>query len=326
MSNRASDALFAHWGIANDRVPPEVEAMTEQSLQTDATIENELVLDGRTYVMTYSPVTEDAHVNVYVTDITARKEAEFKLRKAHDELDQRVKERTRNLVEEIERRTRTEQELILAKEQAEYASRAKREFLANMSHELRTPLNAIIGFSELMSSEMLGPVSNPTYTTYLKDINVSGKHLLDLINDILDVSKIEAGKMSFTITDVVPADAVNRALPLVQPHANASDVKLIVTLGDNLPPIRADQRRLVQVITNLLSNAIKFSEEGTTITVEATKRAKGDRVDIVVRDQGIGMSEVEAERAQRPFEQVDSRLERRGEGTGLGLYLAKSFT
>lgn len=274
---------------------------------------------------------KDAHgetvqyISVF-SDITERKEAELSLLRTQDILDERVRERTRELLEEIDRRTETEHELILAKEQAVDANRAKSEFLANMSHELRTPLNAIIGFSELMHSEMLGALGNDAYKGYLEDIRKSGKHLLDIINDILDVSKIEAGKMTMDLGEVLPEDITNKALTLIRPRAEAGEVEIVVDVSSTLPPIHADGRRLVQVILNLLSNAVKFTAAGRVVTISATKQVGQDHIDFVVRDQGIGMTAQEAERVQHPFEQVDTRLERRFEGTGLGLYLAKTFT
>ena len=232
-------------------------------------------------------------------------------------------ERLTGSILDITERKKVETELRIAKEYAELASRAKSAFLANMSHELRTPLNAIIGFSDLMTNQILGPVDNPQYMSYLKDIHDSGQHLLGVINDVLDVSKIEAGKFTLSIQDVALGDLLEKAYRFTTGQAQTAGVKLRMNFDDNLPLVKADARKSLQTLLNILSNAVKFTPENGTITVETSLEVAHVRV--IIEDTGIGMSKRETERALKPFEQVDTRLERRYEGTGLGLYLAKTF-
>lgn len=288
--------------------------------------------DGRVFIKNLAiNIIRDDHGNVtqhvsVFSDITERKRQEEALQKAHDELDERVRQRTAELKAEVERHRATVQELRIAKERAETANKAKTMFLTNMSHELRTPLNAIIGFSDLIMGETFGPVGNDTYMGYLSDINTSGTHLLKLINDILDVSRLETGKMTVDLTDIRPADIAAKVAPMIRPQATDKDIKLVFDIQDPLPEIRADERRLAQVVVKLMSNAVKFSEPGSSVTLAMTSCPTRGWVDIVIKDQGIGMTPREAVRAQRPFEQVDTRLERRYEGSGLGLSLARSLT
>jgi len=217
---------------------------------------------------------------------------------------------------------RRENQFRVAKEEAEAANRAKTEFLANMSHELRTPLNAVIGFSQMLKDEILGPVGLDKYRDYAGDIHSSGTHLLSIINDILDLSKIEAGKMDLYLGDVSMADCIEASIRLLRPRATDRRVKLSKRVGKGIGPVRADERMLKQVLMNLLSNAIKFTESGGEVTVVAT-RVGDDRLSISVRDTGIGMTADQIKIASEPFGQVDSSLGRKYEGTGLGLPLAK---
>jgi len=226
-------------------------------------------------------------------------------------------------VHDITERNKVETELRIAKEHAELASRAKSAFLANMSHELRTPLNAIIGFSDLMNNQVLGPVGNDQYRSYLKDIHDSGHHLLAVINDVLDVSKIEAGKFSVILQNVALSDLLEKAYRFTAGQAQVAGVHLQMKLDDDLPMVKADPRKSLQTLLNILSNAVKFTPENGTISVETFLEL--EHVRVTVTDTGIGMSPREVARALKPFEQIDTRLERRYEGTGLGLYLAKSF-
>ena len=224
---------------------------------------------------------------------------------------------------DISDRKRAEAELTLAKEQAELASRAKSEFLANMSHELRTPLNAVIGFSEIIKDEVLGRDPDK-YQAYAADIHTSGVHLLSLINDILDLSKIEAGKAELAEAEVDVAEVVRSSVRLIRERAEAAEIGLVLTLPAALPPLWAERRALKQVLLNLLSNAIKFTPAGGQVTVGA--RLEADRTMVMwVTDTGIGISAKDIDRALTPFGQVGSPLTRDHQGTGLGLPLSRAL-
>ena len=208
--------------------------------------------------------------------------------------------------------------------QAALANRAKTEFLANMSHEIRTPLNAIIGFSEMISSEVLGPVGTSRYRDYANDIYDSGQHLLRIINDVLDMSKIGAGKLELHEHLVDVATAAQTSIALVTPRAVSAGVTLSAELPQNLPLLLADELRLKQILLNLLSNAVKFTRRPGSATVAATVRGDGSLA-ITVSDTGIGMTAAEIAIALEPFQQVDSDLARKYEGTGLGLPLTRAL-
>lgn len=223
-----------------------------------------------------------------------------------------------------ELRTR-EDALRLAKETAELANRTKSEFLASMSHELRTPLNAIIGFSEIMSNEMLGPIGTPQYKGYLDDITDSAKHLLVVINDILDVAKIESGHVALSEEAVDPAALAESVVRLITPRSEEANITLALDMPENPPTLHGDKTKLKQILINLLSNAVKFTPEGGRIELRARVAEDGGFL-FVVRDTGIGMSKDDIRVALTPFGQVDSRLSRRFEGTGLGLPLAQGLT
>jgi PAS domain S-box-containing protein len=227
-------------------------------------------------------------------------------------------------VEDITRRKVAEIELRRARDDAEAANRAKSAFLANMSHELRTPLNAIIGFAEVLKAQMLGPLGNPRYQAYAADIHASGQHLLAIINDILDLAKIESGNTSPQEEAVDLAATVDAACRIIAPKAKAAEIALERDLPEELPRLTADQRMTRQILINLLSNAVKFTPAGGRITVRAQVDAAG-RVGLSVSDTGIGMAPEHIPMALEPFKQVDSSLARRYEGTGLGLPLVKSM-
>jgi signal transduction histidine kinase len=214
--------------------------------------------------------------------------------------------------------------LALASMRAESADTMKSQFLANMSHELRTPLNAIIGFSEVMAGEHLGPLGNKRYLEYSRDILEAGNHLLAIINDILDLSKIEAGAFEVEMTAVDLGAIARRLERELAPLAAKRTVGIVFALDEGLPPVRGAERLLRQVLTNLISNALKFSHPGGRVEITAERRDRG-RLLIRVRDEGIGMTEDEIRVALQPFRQVDGTLKRRHEGTGLGLPLAKSM-
>src|SRR5215471_16650405 len=212
------------------------------------------------------------------------------------------------------------QQLHLAKVGAETANRTKSDFLANMSHELRTPLNAIIGFSEVIKMGMFGAVSD-RYRSAGSDIFDSGTHLLKLINEILDLSKLEAGQFELHEENVDIATIVHACVHLIEPQAEKAKVAIRKEIEPSLPILRADDRRLRQILLNLLSNAIKFTPEGGLVTVSAS--AENGAFTISVRDTGIGMASDQIPKALQPFHQIDSRISRKHEGTGLGLPLAK---
>jgi two-component system cell cycle sensor histidine kinase PleC len=215
--------------------------------------------------------------------------------------------------------------LAVSVEQAEHANRAKSAFLANMSHELRTPLNAIMGFSEVMKDEHLGPVHNPRYLAYAADIHASGRYLLGIINDILDLSKIEAGKMSLEAAEEFPLrQAFCASLSMVQPLGRKFGVTLVGDAPDEDVRLLAVERMIRQILINLLGNAVKFTNSGGCVHVGGRLLAGGGYC-ISVRDTGMGMTEEEIGKALQPFGQIENRMTARHNGTGLGLPLAKAM-
>ncbi len=219
---------------------------------------------------------------------------------------------------------RREVGLRAAKEMAEMASRAKTEFLANMSHELRTPLNAIIGFAEVMHMELLGPIGNQQYHGYVGDIHDSARHLLGLINDILDVAKIEAGRAELTETSVDVRGIFEAVTRLIRERALRAEVRLETFVQPNLPALSADERKLKQILINLLSNSVKFTPAGGTIRL-AARLVEGGDLEFTIADTGVGIAAIDIDRVMEPFGQVDSSINRKHSGTGLGLPLTRGL-
>ena len=217
---------------------------------------------------------------------------------------------------------KVEREIEAARKDAETASALKSDFLAKVSHEIRTPLNAIMGFAEVIMEERFGPIGNERYKDYLKDIHSSGAHVMSLVNDLLDLSKIEAGKLELTFGSVDANRIVAECISLMQPQANRDRVIIRSSLALRLPNIVADERSLRQIVINLLSNAVKFNEAGGQVIVSTALTDAGHAV-IRIRDTGIGMSESELQVAMEPFRQIATA--RRAGGTGLGLPLTKAL-
>ena len=218
----------------------------------------------------------------------------------------------------------SERKLIETRSQAELANRAKGDFLANMSHELRTPLNAIIGFSEVISNELFGPMVNKKYLEYIKDIHASSLHLLSIINDVLDMSKIEAGKVELAKDVIRIKSVVGEVMRMVGERARSRDIELTVQLPDEDVEIWADERSMKQILLNLLANAINFSNSRGQVCVRVIS-GKPEAAVIEITDHGIGMNEEEQERALQPFGQAKPAMTRNAGGTGLGLPITKGL-
>jgi PAS domain S-box-containing protein len=219
---------------------------------------------------------------------------------------------------------RAEEELTSAKRQAERASSAKSDFLAKISHEIRTPLNAIIGFSEVMLEECFGPIENERYKNYVRDIHTSGEHMVSLLNDLLDLSKIEAGKLDLNFARVDLNEVTQQSVALMQPQANRQRVIIRTSLSNALPAVVADERSTRQIVLNLLSNSVKFTGPGGQVIVSTALTDRGEAV-LRVRDTGVGMSEKEIATALEPFRQLATSSRFGSAGTGLGLPLTKAL-
>lgn len=227
-------------------------------------------------------------------------------------------------LQDVTARRQEAEALREARDQATESSRSKSQFLANMSHELRTPLNAIIGFSEALERELFGPMGNPRYLEYATDIHDSGVHLLHLINDILDLSKVEAGHFQLHEDEMDLTGVVASACRIVRHRAQQASINIEINLPTPAIRLYADERALKQILINLVSNAVKFSNDRGTVCIEAMVTSSGLRIAVV--DSGIGIAEHDIPKALAPFTQVDGTLSRAHEGTGLGLSLAKHMT
>ena len=298
-----------------------IEHYADQMIESSRSIEDgsrEIQLtDGRWIRYLETETADGGRVSIG-TDVTGIRLRETELEANRDRLQSTINILRESQTRIVELAENYEQEKIRAEE----ANQSKSEFLANMSHELRTPLNAINGFSDIMQKEMFGPLGDPRYKEYISDILFSGQHLLSLINDILDMSKIEAGKMSLNAETLSISDMITQVLRMVRGRADENRLKLVHDRID-AQDIEADPRAVKQVLLNLTTNAIKFTPEGGTVTIEVEPKASG--IIVHVSDTGIGISEEDIARLAQPFEQIDSQHSRKHEGTGLGLALSKSL-
>ncbi|MDE2183381.1 MAG: HAMP domain-containing histidine kinase [Alphaproteobacteria bacterium] len=235
--------------------------------------------------------------------------------------DSRLRFQVEDLARELEE---TRDDALRKRFEAETANASKTAFLANMSHELRTPLNAILGFSEIIAQECFGPVGSARYKEYAGDIHSSGAHLLSLINDLLDVAKIEAGKMEIAPHPIDAHRTFDIALKLIGAKAREKKQELVITVEPDAPPLYADERALKQILINLVSNAVKFTPEGGKIVVTANA-AKGGGFQIMCEDNGPGIPREKLDKIFTPFSQVDNRYDRQAGGTGLGLALVRGL-
>jgi signal transduction histidine kinase len=297
---------------------PGIYAANPESIWSTAAI------DATVLILVCSPIIYFWIIRPYVL---AQRRAEEQSRQSEGALERRVAEleQARSTLEQQGAALgRLAAQLQDANEQASAANRAKSDFLAAMSHELRTPLNAIIGFSEVIRNETFGPVGSAKYRGYAEDINASGQHLLDLINDILDLSKVESGSDELHDEDVDVSKAVHAVLSLVKQRAERGGVALELDLPDDPPLVRADERKLKQILLNLVTNAVKFSDRGGTVTLKV-RAGPDDGYLFEVVDRGIGMAPQDIPKALAQFGQVFGDPDREREGTGLGLPLTKAL-
>ncbi|HTK36593.1 MAG TPA: ATP-binding protein [Caulobacteraceae bacterium] len=294
-----------------------------QPAQEGAPVREAELMDGRWVQISERRTAEGGRV-VTAADITAVKRQEAQ-RAANEEALQGVVQR---LEESRAQLADLAHKYEMEKIRAEDANRAKSEFLANMSHELRTPLNAINGFSEMMVGEMYGPLGDPHYKEYAQDILSSGQHLLALINDILDMAKIEAGKLHLRFEMVDVEEVAEDVVRLMRNRAESVGLTISLDLPPGLPQVQADYRAMKQVLLNLTSNALKFTPRGGKVTVRAslaTDQGAAERLRVEVADTGIGISKDDLRRLARPFEQIESQHSKTTQGSGLGLALTKSL-
>jgi signal transduction histidine kinase len=225
---------------------------------------------------------------------------------------------------DVSAQKKADSELTAARREAERASAAESDFLAKVSHEIRTPLNSIVGFSEVMLEERFGPIGNERYRDYLKDIRASGEHVVSLLNNLLDLSKIEAGQYDLAPASLALNEVVQGCVAVMQPQANRERIIIRTSLSPTLPPVTADPRSLRQIVLSLLSNSIKFTGAGGQVIVSTAQSADGEIV-LRVRDTGIGMDEKELGVALEPFRHLATAARWGSDGTGIGLPLTKAL-
>ena len=309
-ASRDAVVRFAQLAIRREQASPLGKGVREAELN-----------DGR-WLQISERRTAEGGLVVTAVDISAIKQQEAVRRKNEEALQAAVHDLQASQDQLAELARKYEAEKI----RAEGANKAKSEFLANMSHELRTPLNAINGFSEIMVNQLFGQLGDKRYVEYAQDILNSGQHLLALINDILDMAKIEAGKLDIKFEPMLLEEVIEDAVRLMRNRAETAGLELIVD-PIQLPEVEADYRAVKQVLLNLLSNALKFTPRGGKITVRTKLEASaaGERVRVGVVDTGIGISEQDVHRLAKPFEQIESQLSKTQQGSGLGLALTKSL-
>jgi two-component system cell cycle sensor histidine kinase PleC len=303
--------------VANELLPPDKAAKGARSVEAR-------VEDGRWLQISERRTKDGGFVSVG-TDITALKQHENQLLENERTLTATVTDLRRSR-QQLEKQAQQLVELAenysIAKDRAEEANRAKSEFLANVSHELRTPLNAIIGFSEVMGSNAFGPLGNEKYIEYCNDIHESGQYLLGIISDILDMARLEAGRIDIEPELLNVQDAVAETVRAHSGDAEAGGITIQTEVPAHLT-IEADRKALRQILFNLLSNAIKFTPEDGHVNVLA--RASGDMVSLMIEDDGIGIARDALDKLGRPFEQVQPQFTRNHKGSGLGLAIARSL-
>ena len=305
-------------GLDHATISYNADRAVQERFETGDGMGYELLLKDGRWIRYLETATADGGRVSIGTEVTAIRTREHQLRENEQALQKTISVLRKSQSRIVELAESYEQEKIRAEE----ANHSKSEFLANMSHELRTPLNAINGFSDIMKKEMFGPLGDPRYKEYVSDILFSGQHLLSLINDILDMSKIEAGKMKLLPEAIEMNEMIQQVIRIVRGRADDKRQKLIYQPKE-FQEVEADPRAVKQVLLNLITNAIKFTPEGGSVTMDVTAKSAG--LIVSVTDTGIGIAKEDLDRLAQPFEQVENKETRQKEGTGLGLALSKSL-
>ncbi len=324
-ANEASSLLLDTWGYQKRKyLSRDWCNYITDVFNSNQTKEVEVSCGNQIILVLFSPISDAGYINVYGRDITDRKRAELELKKARDELEERVREQTADLLQEIAEHKRTEEQLQKAKESAEAADHAKSEFLANMSHELRTPLNGILGYSQILKK---GPETKDAHLRGIEVIEQSGEHLLTLINDILDLSKIEAGKLEVERNEIHLTHFLNLILETGRIRAEEKNLSFNYEQLSPLPDfVLGDEKRLRQILLNFLSNAVKFTEKGS-VTLKVGRDLNNKDMNsfrFEVEDTGIGIEKDALEAVFEPFYQL-KEARQKVEGTGLGLSISKKI-